>query len=99
MIVPFSDLVGRARASGRAVGAFTVYGLDVAVAVLTAAERRRAGVILLVSAETFRSPTGRPWPSEPGHCARRAPSNVACNSTTSLSSNWWPLASWPGSGL
>ncbi len=59
MIVPFSDLLGRARASGRAVGAFTIYGLDVAVAVLNAAERRRAGVILLVSAETFRSRTGR----------------------------------------
>jgi ketose-bisphosphate aldolase len=59
VIVPFSDLLGRARASGRAVGAFTVYGLDVAVAVLNAAERRRAGVILLVSAETFRSRTGR----------------------------------------
>ena len=53
MIVPFSDLLGRARVSGRAVGAFTIYGLDVAVAVLNAAERRRAGVILLVSAENF----------------------------------------------
>jgi ketose-bisphosphate aldolase len=59
VIVPFSDLLGRARASGRAVGAFTVYGLDVAVAVLGAAERRRTGVVLLISAETFRSRSGR----------------------------------------
>ncbi len=59
MIVPSSDLLGRARSAGRAVGAFTVYGLDVAVAVLAAAERRRTGVLLLVSAETFRSRPGR----------------------------------------
>jgi ketose-bisphosphate aldolase len=58
VIVPFVDLVGRARAARRAVGAFTVYGLEVAAGVLSAAERRGADVIILVSAETFKSPLG-----------------------------------------
>jgi ketose-bisphosphate aldolase len=58
VIAPFAQVVGRAQAGGRAVGAFTVYGLEAAVGVLAAAERRGADVIILVSAETFRSRVG-----------------------------------------
>jgi tagatose 1,6-diphosphate aldolase GatY/KbaY len=58
MIVPFTELVEKARSSGQAVGAFTVYGLEAAVGVVSAAEQRRADVIILISAETFVSPLG-----------------------------------------
>jgi tagatose 1,6-diphosphate aldolase GatY/KbaY len=53
MIVPFAELVDKAQSSGQAVGAFTVYGLEAAVGVLSAAEQHRADVIILISAETF----------------------------------------------
>lgn len=58
MIAPFSEIVGRARTAGRAVGAFTIYGLETAVGVIAAAEKRQADVIILISAETFRSRLG-----------------------------------------
>jgi len=60
VIVPFIEVVGRAQAGRRAVGAFTVYGIETAVGVLAAAERRGSDVIILVSAEAFRSRLGRP---------------------------------------
>ena len=58
VISPFVEMLGRAQAASRAVGAFTVYGLEAAVGVLAAAERRGVDVIILVSAETFRSRVG-----------------------------------------
>jgi ketose-bisphosphate aldolase len=42
------------------VCAFTCYGLETAVAVLLAAERRAAPTMFLVSAQTYRSALGRP---------------------------------------
>ena len=52
MIVPFSHVLGE-HGSGRAVGAFTAYDLEVAAAVLNAADARRRPVILLVSSAAF----------------------------------------------
>ena len=49
VISPFVEMLGRAQAASRAVGAFTVYGLEAAVGVLAAAERRGVDVIILVS--------------------------------------------------
>lgn len=58
MIVPFSDLLDEARSGGRAALAFTSYDIATAAAAVAAAEQREAGVILLVSSESFRAPTG-----------------------------------------
>jgi ketose-bisphosphate aldolase len=55
------DEVLPAPGSGRPpVCAFTCYGLETAVAVLQAAERRAAPTMFLVSAATYRSALGRP---------------------------------------
>lgn len=55
MLTPFNDLL--AERSG-ALGAFTCYDLETALGVLRAAEAARAGVVLLVSAETLATPGG-----------------------------------------
>jgi ketose-bisphosphate aldolase len=58
VIVPFSELLADADRRGAAVGSFTAYNLEGALAVLRAAEARTDGVILLVSAQTFAKPGG-----------------------------------------
>jgi ketose-bisphosphate aldolase len=60
MLAAFDDILP-APGSGRApVAAFTCYGLEAAAGVLHAAERRDAPVMLLVSAQAYRSSVGRP---------------------------------------
>jgi fructose/tagatose bisphosphate aldolase len=50
MLVPFAELLAEAAARGSAVGAFTAYDLETAVAVLEAAAARGStGMMLLVS--------------------------------------------------
>lgn len=58
MIAPFGFLLDAARTAGRAVGAFTVYDLGAATAVLRAAEARGVGVILIISPQAFAAPAG-----------------------------------------
>lgn len=58
MIVTFSDLLAEADRRGAAVGAFTAYNLEGALAVLRAAEERSDGVILLVSSQAFAARGG-----------------------------------------
>ncbi len=58
MIVSFSELLADADSRGAAVGAFTAYNLEAALAVLHAAEERSDGVILLVSSQTFATRGG-----------------------------------------
>jgi tagatose 1,6-diphosphate aldolase GatY/KbaY len=58
MVVPFSDLLADADRRGVAIGAFTAYNLEGALAVLRAAEERGEGVILLVSSQAFRARGG-----------------------------------------
>src|SRR5437763_17182540 len=58
MLTSFESLLGRHAAAGTALGAFTCYDLETARAVLSAAASRGAGVILLVSRETFAGDGG-----------------------------------------
>src|SRR3954471_22441446 len=58
MLVSFENLLQRNANSGTAVGAFTCYDLETARAVLAAAAERGAGVVLLVSRESFAAPGG-----------------------------------------
>lgn len=58
MLARFSELLTEAAGRGSAVGAFTCYNLETAAGVLSAAEARRRGVILLVSAKSFSLPGG-----------------------------------------
>lgn len=52
------ELLADAQQRSAAVGAFTCYDLLTGAAVLAAAERRSVGVILLISAQASRAPTG-----------------------------------------
>lgn len=58
MIVSFSELLAEADRRGAAVGAFTSYNLEGALAVLRAAEEHSDGVILLVSSQAFAARGG-----------------------------------------
>ena len=58
MLTHFSALLAEAASRGAAVGAFTCYNLETAVGVLSAADARRCGVILLVSEKSFSAPGG-----------------------------------------
>jgi tagatose 1,6-diphosphate aldolase GatY/KbaY len=73
MIVRFSELLGSAAEKGSAVCAFTAYNLEQAVGIIRAAEERRAGVILLVGAQSFRAPSGPLLLSALDAVARAAP--------------------------
>jgi len=53
MLAAFTELLEYARGRGAALGAFTCYDLATATGVVTAAERRRAPVVLLVSGRAF----------------------------------------------
>jgi fructose-bisphosphate aldolase, class II len=57
MLTPFAELLARRR-RGAAVGAFTAYDLEQALATLRAAEQAGAGVILLLAARSFAAPGG-----------------------------------------
>ncbi|MGE0066576.1 MAG: class II fructose-bisphosphate aldolase [Solirubrobacterales bacterium] len=56
----FRELLSEAESGGRAVAAFTVYGIDGALGAIAAAERQRTGVVLLISQQTFVSDVGLP---------------------------------------
>ncbi len=58
MLVAFSELLADAQARQRAVGAFTAYNLETAVAVCDTAAARGVGVMLLISAQAFVSRAG-----------------------------------------
>ena len=58
MLIPFRELLEEAGDRGGAVGAFTVYNLEIAAAVLRAAQERDRGVVLLLSSQTLRSSVG-----------------------------------------
>jgi tagatose 1,6-diphosphate aldolase GatY/KbaY len=53
VLAAFAELLAEADRRGVAVGAFTAYNLEGALAVLRAAEERSEGVIILVSAQAF----------------------------------------------
>jgi tagatose 1,6-diphosphate aldolase GatY/KbaY len=59
MLARFSDLLASAGERDSALGAFTAYNLEQALGILRAAEDRDRGVVLLVGAQSFRSPNGR----------------------------------------
>ena len=58
MLARLTELLSEAGARRAGVGAFTCYNLETAAGVLRAAEARRTGVVLLVSAKSFSSPSG-----------------------------------------
>ncbi len=58
MLTPFTELLAEADRAGSGLGAFTCYDLEVASGVLAAAERREAGVVILISREAFAAPAG-----------------------------------------
>ena len=58
MLARLTELLSEAGARRAGVGAFTCYNLETAAGVLRAAEARRTGVVLLVSAKSFSSPGG-----------------------------------------
>jgi tagatose 1,6-diphosphate aldolase GatY/KbaY len=73
MLIPFRDLLDEARERGGAVGAFTVYNLEIADAVLRAARERDRGVVLLLSSQALRSPIGSTLVAAVHGAAARAP--------------------------
>jgi tagatose 1,6-diphosphate aldolase GatY/KbaY len=60
VLAPFDEVLPDPGSGRPPVCAFTCYGLETAVAVLQAAERRSAPTMFLVSAGTYRSTLGRP---------------------------------------
>jgi tagatose 1,6-diphosphate aldolase GatY/KbaY len=58
MLTDFATLLEQGRAAGYPVLACTCYGFETAIAVLQAAEEQQCGIILLVSAQSFKSPQG-----------------------------------------
>lgn len=58
MIAPMTEVLAAARSARRATGAFTVYDLPTAAAVLRVAGARDVGVVLLVSPLSFAAPAG-----------------------------------------
>lgn len=73
MLVPFADLLAEADARGAALGAFTAYNLEEAIAVLAAAEARRQSTMLLVSRQSFASRGGPALMAALVAIAQRAP--------------------------
>lgn len=71
MIAPLSQILGEP-GSGSAVGAFTAYDLETAVAVLSAAEARNRPVILLVSRAALARDRGPALVGALRKCAARA---------------------------
>jgi tagatose 1,6-diphosphate aldolase GatY/KbaY len=59
VLTPFREILEERRAAGAAAGAFTCYDVTTAIGVVRAAEARGDPVLLLVSAPSFRSPSGR----------------------------------------
>ena len=59
MLTSFREILAERRAARTAVGAFTCYDVTMAIGVVRAAEARGDPVLLLVSAASFRSPSGR----------------------------------------
>ncbi len=55
----FAEVLNSARETRKAVGSFTCYNLEELEAVIRAAERRKAPVIVLVSPSSFRSAGGK----------------------------------------
>ena len=58
MLATFAELLSDAESRGHAVGGFTAYNLETAVAVCDAAAAHEVGVMLLVSAQAFTSNAG-----------------------------------------
>ena len=58
MLASFAELLQAGREQGRALGAFTCYNFETAMAVLQAAQTRQSSVILLISEKSFASPQG-----------------------------------------
>lgn len=77
MIVPFADLLAEADRRGGAVGAFTAYNLEGALAVLRAAEERSDGVLLLVSSQAFATRGGPALVAALRAVAERSPAPCA----------------------
>jgi tagatose 1,6-diphosphate aldolase GatY/KbaY len=77
MLTPFRELLDEARHRRGAVGAFTVYNVEVADAVLRTAQERDRGVVLLVSGQALRSPIG-PSVLAAVHGAARASAARCC---------------------
>jgi ketose-bisphosphate aldolase len=72
----FGEVLGRARAAGRAVGAFTCYDLLGFEAVVRAAESRAAPVVVLVSSASFGAEGGERLVRAFGAAARGSSADV-----------------------
>jgi tagatose 1,6-diphosphate aldolase GatY/KbaY len=59
VLTSFREILAERRAARAAVGAFTCYDVTTAIGVVRAAEARGDPVLLLASAASFRSPSGR----------------------------------------
>lgn len=58
MLASFTELLCENQERGTALGAFTCYTFETAVAVVQAAQQRQRGVILLISEKSFVAPQG-----------------------------------------
>ncbi len=77
MIASFSELID-GRLPGSAVGAFTAYDLQSAIATLRAARAAEAGVIILIAAKSFAAVDGPSLLGAIVAAAERAPGVRAC---------------------
>lgn len=75
MLTPFHDLLSE-RAERTAVGAFTAYDLEAALATLEAAAEADAGAIILIASSSYAGPTGRPLLAALLAAAEQAPARI-----------------------
>lgn len=76
MLISFRELLEERRSHGAAVGAFTCYNVETAIAVVQGAAARAAPAVLLVSEASFRRPTGPFLLPALAAVAERAPGGV-----------------------
>jgi tagatose 1,6-diphosphate aldolase GatY/KbaY len=58
MLASFTELLRTNQERGSALGAFTCYTFETAIAVIQAAQQRRSGVVMLISEKSFAAPQG-----------------------------------------
>ncbi len=73
MLASFAELLHAHQSRGAALGAFTCYNFETAVAVLQAAQARGSGVVLLISEKSFASAHGEYLVAGLRALAERAP--------------------------
>lgn len=58
MLTSFTELLRKNQARGSALGAFTCYTFETAIAVIQAAQQRQSGVVMLISEKSFTASQG-----------------------------------------